>query len=253
VIPLHDNVPTRRRAVVTIALILVNVLVFVFLELHAPIRVLPSTAGPVRVDGQTAVTAEFGFVPCELSSTCPHGPNRVEFQHGVIVTFPNQPVAATIVTAMFLHGGWAHLLGNMLFLWIFGNNVEDRLGHVRFLAFYLIGGVLASLVQFAVYHSSDVPTIGASGAIAAVLGGYLMLYPRAFVITYIPPIFFIPLPAILFLVIWFVLQVLDASSGTVGSAGGVAYFAHIGGFAFGLLTVRWWAQPQPRPPTPMYG
>ena len=252
-IPLHDNVPTRRRAVVTMALILVNVLVFVLLELHAPTRVLPSSAGPVRVDGQTAVTAEYGFVPCELSNTCPFGPDRVEFNRHVMVRFPHQPVAATIITAMFLHGGWAHLLGNMLFLWIFGNNVEDRLGHLRFLAFYLIGGVLAALVQFAFYRTSDVPTIGASGAIAAVLGGYLMLFPRAFVITYIPPIFFIPLPAILFLVIWFVLQVLDASSGTVGSSGGVAYFAHIGGFAFGLLTVRWWAQPQPRPPAPMYG
>jgi membrane associated rhomboid family serine protease len=179
VIPLHDNVPTRTRAVVTIALILINTLVFVGLELRAPTRVLPSNVGPARVQGETAVTAEWGFVPCELSNRCPHGPNRVEFSHGVIVRFPNQPVALTILTAMFLHGGWAHLLGNMLFLWIFGNNIEDRLGHLRFLAFYLIGGVLASLVQFAVHPSSDVPTIGASGAIAAVLGGYQVLYRRS--------------------------------------------------------------------------
>jgi rhomboid family protein len=262
VIPLHDNVPTRRRAVVTMALILINVAVFVGFELRAPVRVLPSSVGPARVDGQTAVTAEYGFVPCELANRCPHGPDRVAFtrtvpgftplQSVVVVRVPHVPVAETMVTSMFLHGGWAHLLGNMLFLWIFGNNVEDRLGRIRFALFYLVGGLLAAGLQFAAGPSSAVPTIGASGAIAAVLGGYLLLYPRAFVITYIPPFFFLPLPAILFLAGWFLFQILAASSAQVGSGGGVAYFAHIGGFVFGLLTVRWWARPLP-PEAPGYG
>ena len=138
----------------------------------------------------------------------------------------------------------------MLFLWIFGNNIEDRVGRRRFLIFYLLGGLAASALQIAAGPSSDVPNIGASGAIAAVLGGYLLLYPTAAVITYIPPFFFFPLPAVFFLVGWFALQILAASSVQVGSAGGgVAYFAHIGGFAFGLLTIRWWVRKnEPRPP-----
>ena len=248
-IPLHDNVRTSRRPVLTVALILINVLVFVGFELHAPTRRLPSSVGTVRVDGESAVTAEYGFVPCELASRCPHGNDRVSFGR-VVVRVPHRPVLLTVVTAMFLHGGWYHLLGNMLFLWIFGNNVEDRLGRWRFLVFYLLGGFVAAGVQFLSDPSSAVPTIGASGAIAAVLGGYLVLYPKAFVITYIPPFFLLPLPAVLFLAGWFLLQILDVSAATVGTSGGVAYFAHIGGFAFGLLTVRRWAQP-PRPPRPI--
>lgn len=245
-IPLHDNVPTSRRPVLTVALILINVLVFVAFELHAPTRVLPSSIGRVPVNGESAVTAEYGFVPCELASRCPHGNDRVAFGRGVVVHVPHRPVLLTVVTAMFLHGSWWHLLGNMLFLWIFGNNVEDRLGRVRFLIFYLLGGLVAAGVQFASAPSSAVPTIGASGAIAAVLGGYLLLYPKAFVITYIPPFFLLPLPAVLVLAGWFVLQILDVSATTVGTSGGVAYFAHIGGFIFGLLTVRRWARP-PQP------
>jgi membrane associated rhomboid family serine protease len=251
VIPLRDNVPTSRRPVLTIALILINVLAFVGFELNAPAKVLPSSVGAVRVDGESAVTAEYGFVPCELASRCARGNDRVAFGHGVVVRVPHRPVLVTVVTAMFLHGGWYHLLGNMLFLWIFGNNVEDRLGRPRFLIFYFLGGLVASGVQFLSDPSSAVPSIGASGAIAAVLGGYLLLYPKAFVITYIPPFFFLPLPAVLFLAGWFVLQILDVSAASVGTSGGVAYFAHIGGFAFGLLTVRRWARPSgPVQPAP---
>jgi membrane associated rhomboid family serine protease len=151
------------------------------------------------------------------------------------------PVLASVLTAMFMHGSWEHVLGNVLFLWIFGNNIEDRVGRRRFLIFYLLGGLAAAALQFATGPNSDVPNIGASGAIAAVLGGYLVLYPRAAVITYIPPIFFFPLPAVLFLIGWIVLQIYSASAVQVGSAGGgVAYYAHIGGFVFGLLTIRWW-------------
>jgi membrane associated rhomboid family serine protease len=212
VIPLHDNVPTRRRPVVTIALIAINIAIFL-VEVYGPVQHLPTTHGKVfRVD---------------------LGANAPFIVHHV-------PVLLTIFTAMFLHGGWAHVGFNMLFLWIFGNNVEDRLGRPRFLIFYLLGGVAAIGLQWLASRGSDVPTIGASGAIAAVLAGYLVLYPRAMVITligWIP----VPLPAMLFLVVWILLQVVGASAGmgSVGSeAGGVAYFAHVGGFAFGLLTVK---------------
>ncbi len=246
-IPLHDNQPTRRFPVLTVALIVINLVVFVAGELNAPTQLLHTNRGPARVDGMSAVTAEYGFVPCELVSRCDHGPDRVDFGGNIIVHVHHVPVLETVLTGMFLHGGWMHVLGNMLFLWIFGNNVEDRIGRLGFLPFYLLGGLVAAGLQLLSDPSSAVPTIGASGAIAAVLGAYLVLYPRAFVVTYIPPFFFLPLPAILFLIVWFGFQLLDASSAHVGSGGGVAYFAHIGGFVFGALTIRRWVRP-PRAP-----
>jgi membrane associated rhomboid family serine protease len=258
-IPLKDNVPTRRRPILTIALIVANLVIFVWAE-QAPSQTLPTTLGrPISVSGFTAVTAEYGFVPCEVRGTCPHGQDAILLGTDaqgdlVFARVHHVPVLASVVTAMFMHGSWAHVLGNMLFLWIFGNNIEDRVGRRRFLAFYLLGGLAAAALQFAMGPSSDVPNIGASGAIAAVLGGYLVLYPRAFVITYIPPVFFVPLPAILFLLIWFGLQIAAAGSVQVGSAGGgVAYYAHIGGFAFGLLTIRWWVQQRRTPPAAWAG
>ncbi|MDX6546790.1 MAG: hypothetical protein QOG33_340 [Gaiellales bacterium] len=232
--------PTRSRPVVTIALIAINLLVFVF-ELTAPVQHLPTTNHKVyRIKGQSAITAEFGFVPCELLSSCPLGDDTVDFGANADIIVHHVPVLVTVLTSMFLHGGWAHLGFNMLFLWIFGNNVEDRLGRPRFIAFYLLGGVAASALQWFFDRSSEVPTIGASGAIAAVLAGYLLLYPRAVVITligWIP----VPLPAMLFLVFWIALQVLGAWQGfgeVGGGSGGVAYFAHVGGFIFGLSAVR---------------
>ncbi len=145
---------------------------------------------------------------------------------------------------MFMHGGLLHLGGNMLFLWVFGNNIEDALGRVKFVAFYLLGGLAALALQVAVDPNSAVPTIGASGAIAAVLGGYLVLYPRARVWTFIGFIV-LPIPALFVLGFWFVQQIAFGYLGFMdpgaGDAGGVAYFAHIGGFVFGLATVRWWA------------
>ncbi|MDX6643800.1 MAG: hypothetical protein QOD76_1762 [Solirubrobacteraceae bacterium] len=239
-IPLRDNVPTRSRPVMTIALIAINVIVFVF-ELTAPVQRLPTTNGKVfPVQGESAITAEFGFVPCELLQSCALGDDTVDFGANADIIVHHVPVLVTVFTAMFLHGGWAHLGFNMLFLWIFGNNVEDRLGRLRFVGFYLLGGVSASALQWFFDRSSDVPTIGASGAIAAVLAGYLLLYPRAVVITlvgWIP----VPLPAMLFLVFWIALQVLGAWQGfgeVGGGSGGVAYFAHVGGFVFGLAAVR---------------
>jgi membrane associated rhomboid family serine protease len=241
VIPLRDNIPTRSRPVVTIALIAINVLVFLF-ELTAPAQHLPTTNQRVYlVQGQTAIQYEYGFVPCELAGDCPLGDDTVDVGGRANIIVHHVPVLLTVLTSMFLHGGWAHLGFNMLFLWIFGNNVEDRLGRPRFAAFYLLGGVAAIALQWAFDRSSDLPTIGASGAIAAVLAGYLLLYPRAVVVTlvgWIP----VPLPAMLFLVIWIGLQVLGAAAGFSqaggGSEGGVAYFAHVGGFVFGLAAVR---------------
>jgi membrane associated rhomboid family serine protease len=245
VIPLHDSIPTGRRPVVVLTLIAINVAVFLF-ELAAPTRLMPTTDGHAyKVEGQTAVTAEYGFVPCEVEHRCPIGNDRIDLGATAPFEVPHRPLLVTVFTSMFLHGGWAHLLFNMLFLWIFGNNVEDRLGRLRFLAFYLLGGAAALALQFIADPTSDLPTIGASGAIAAVLGGYLVLFPRAVVITligWIP----VPLPAMLFLLIWIGLQALGAAAGLsiVGGGAGdnVAYFAHLGGFVFGLATVRWFAR-----------
>ena len=239
-IPLYDTVPAKRRPVLTIALIAINVLVFL-VEIGAPAQELRSVNGhEYRVQGETAIVGAYGFVPCEVLSTCPLGNDTGDVGGRVPVHYHHVPLALTILTSMFLHGGWAHIGFNMLFLWIFGNNVEDRLGRIRFLGFYLLGGAAAILVQWLADRSSDVPTIGASGAIAAVLGAYLVLFPRAFVVTlvgWIP----LPIPAMLFLLIWIVLQGLGALSGfhqLSGGGGGVAYFAHLGGFAFGVATVR---------------
>ncbi|HEY3764319.1 MAG TPA: rhomboid family intramembrane serine protease [Gaiellales bacterium] len=253
-IPLHDNVPTRHLPILTVALIVINLAVFVWAE-HAPAERLPTNLGiPVKVSGFTAVTAEYGFVPCEIESRCAHGDDEIllgqdQLGRPVYGHVHHIPVLASVFTAMFMHGSWEHVLGNMLFLWIFGNNIEDRVGRRRYLIFYALGGLAASLLQFLSGPTSDLPNIGASGAIAAVLGGYLVLYPKAAVITYIPPIFLIPLPAVLFLIGWILLQVYSASSSQVGG-GGVAYYAHIGGFAFGLLTIRWWVGRNERRPTP---
>jgi rhomboid family protein len=150
----------------------------------------------------------------------------------------------TALSSMFMHGSLLHIGGNMLFLWIFGNNVEDAMGPVRFIVFYLLGGVAALALQTAVDPSAPVPSIGASGAVAAVLGGYLLLYPRAKVLTLVFLFVFfafVELPALLFLVIWFAQQAIfglaDLTNPT-GGAGGVAYFAHIGGFVFGLAAIK---------------
>jgi membrane associated rhomboid family serine protease len=156
----------------------------------------------------------------------------------------------TLFASMFMHGGWVHIVGNMLFLWIFGNNVEDRMGRLRYAIFYLVCGVLAGLTQLATDISSGIPNVGASGAIAGVLGAYLLLYPRARVLTAITLVIFfaiVEVPAILLLGAWFLLQVLGGAAGLVDTGqGGVAYFAHVGGFAAGLLLV--WPLIAGRPP-----
>jgi membrane associated rhomboid family serine protease len=263
-LPLKDNIPTRVFPIVTVVIILINVVVYFGLE-----------KGGLSDVGNHQFVAHYAFVPYELShpnKLCGEraqvGPTRqvVDAGNGILcegkverftttggqqvrervrrVVDRNQPsVFLTIFTAMFMHGSLLHIGGNMLFLWIFGNNIEDSMGRLKFVFFYLLGGLVASVAQFAIGTSSATPTLGASGAIAAVLGAYALLYPRARVVTLIFIIFFVTLlelPALLVLGGWFLLQLIDASSQPF-SGGGVAYFAHIGGFLFGLITIKLFA------------
>jgi membrane associated rhomboid family serine protease len=218
VIPLRDANPTRRTPVVTLALIAACFVVFAY-EL--------GRLGSGGMDALDAFATEWGIVPAEISSAWASGTNL-------------GGEGLTLITSQFLHGGWLHLLGNMLFLWIFGNNVEDRLGRIRFLVFYLVGGTVAGLTQVGINPESPIPTIGASGAIAATLGAYLVLFPRARITSLVFLGFFyqlIDVPAVVVLVFWFLLQLIDgiASLGVTDASGGVAFFAHIGGFVFGAL------------------
>ena len=245
--PLKDNIPTDRFPVVTVAIIVANVIVYFFLQRH----VGSGLSGLNTVSDSN--TVHWGAIPYEIThpgkqcDLVAQGAGEVacQGQPGVSGTPSSQP--ATIVTAfsaMFMHGGLLHIGGNMLFLWIFGNNVEDSMGRVKFVLFYLIGGLCALALQIIVGPSSQVPTLGASGAIAAVLGGYIIIFPRARVVTVIFIIFFftiIELPALVVLGIWFVEQAVmgyyDLAQPS-GGGGGVAYFAHVGGFVFGLAAIR---------------
>jgi membrane associated rhomboid family serine protease len=216
VIPLYDQNPTRRLPVVTFVLIGVNAAVFIF-ELLLP------RAG-LTLDG---FYARAGMIPYELA-------HRVDIPPSGLV-----PWWATPFTAMFMHGGWLHIIFNMLYLWIFGNNVEDLLGKARFVAFYLLCGLAAAFTQVIVDVDSTTPVIGASGAVAGVLGAYILVWPRARVTTLIVLGFFFPvvlLPAWVLLVAWFVLQAVQGVLSLRGETD-VAYFAHVGGFIAGMLTV----------------
>jgi len=219
VIPLRDANPVRRAPVVTIGLIIACVAVFAY-ELGTQ-----STGGDPALE---VLFRQYGLVPADLTAAL--GGGQTDRALGEVLTIP---------TSMFLHGGWLHLIGNMLYLWIFGNNIEDRLGRARFLAFYLVGGFAAAFTQVLIAPHSSVPVIGASGAIAAVLGAYLVLFPRARVLSLVFLGFFYQLlevPALIVLGLWFLLQLIDglASLGVESSAGGVALFEHIGGFIVGV-------------------
>jgi membrane associated rhomboid family serine protease len=215
--PLKDNVPTRSFPIVTVALIATNFAVWIFYQ-------LPNLNRSV---------VEYAYQPCEVAASCPPG---TAVGHGWFVT---------AFTSMFMHGSWLHIIGNMLFLWIFGNNVEDSIGRVRFLVFYLASGLAAIAAQTVVTlwlgtnDAAAVPTLGASGAVSGVLGAYLVLLPTASVLTLIFVVL-IEVPAFLFLGFWFAFQLWEGGFSVVHpqAGGGVAFFAHIGGFAFGVLTVR---------------
>jgi membrane associated rhomboid family serine protease len=237
--PLRDNIPTDSFPIVTVALIVANVLAYFFFQKGGI-----SLGDPSSRDFACNLY-EYGTIPREVT----HPDFHVQVQGCETFTAPTW---LTLFTSMFMHGGLLHLGGNMLFLWIFGNNVEDSMGPVKFVLFYLLGGLAADAGQILFSINSTTPSIGASGAVAGVLGGYLLLFPRARVVTLVFIIFFftiLELPAIFFLGIWIIQQALFAYFDLVqpaGSEGGVAYFAHIGGFVFGLLCIRLFASERRR-------
>jgi membrane associated rhomboid family serine protease len=225
--PLKDNVPTRSFPIVTLTLIAINAAVWIFYQ-------LPDLDGSV---------VELAYQPCEVTSSCPPG---APIGEGWEVTW---------LTSMFMHGSWLHLIGNMVFLWVFGNNVEDAMGRIRFLLFYLLAGIAATALQTVVTlwmgTSADaaVPNLGASGAVSGVLGAYLVLLPNASVLTLVF-FFLLEVPAGLFLGFWFLFQLWEGGFSLVNpqESGGVAFFAHIGGFVFGAATVRLWIKRPPLQP-----
>jgi membrane associated rhomboid family serine protease len=234
VIPIRDENPTVRRAIVTILLIVVNIAIYFGIQL------------PKQGDANAEALFEYRWsgVPCELRTGKPVlfvpdetiAPNACTVSVSGIAApqrgFPNKNVWLAVLFSMFLHASILHVLGNMLFLWIFGNNVEDQLGHVAFAVLYLVGGIVASLVHIAGNLDSAAPFLGASGAIAVVMGAYIVWFPRARVLTLVPIVLIfwpVRLPAIVVLGFWFVLQFLTQSSS------GIATLAHIGGFVFGML------------------
>jgi membrane associated rhomboid family serine protease len=261
VIPIKDNIPTDRFPFVTAALIVINFVAYYLAIRHGGSFV----SGP-----DTHEVVKYGAIPYALTHPGKHcGLVQVisgaaivcQGQHGVTGTPPGTiPSWETIFTAMFMHASILHIGGNMLFLWIFGNNVEDAMGPIKYLAFYLLGGIAALALQVAISPDSAVPTLGASGAIAAVLGAYIVLYPRARVLTLVLIVFLftvIEVPAWVMLGIWFAEQAAFGAANLTnptGGGGGIAYFAHVGGFIFGLLAVRVLATRRKRvpPPQPVY-
>ncbi len=242
--PLKDDIPTRRFPVLTVAIIAINVVMFFAFQ--------GAYFGSDAEFNERVV--EYGAIPYEVTHPGDEcgvagGQLACEGQPGVTGEAPDQPSTwLTILTSMFMHGGLLHLAGNMLFLWVFGNNIEDSMGKARFVAFYLGGGVAALAAQTLFQPDAAIPTIGASGAVAAVLGGYALLYPRARVVTLVFIVIFftiLQLPALLVLGLWFALQAFYGLSEVVqpvgGGGGGVAYFAHIGGFVFGLVLIKLFA------------
>jgi membrane associated rhomboid family serine protease len=266
-LPLKDNIRLARFPIVTVALVAINVIVYLLEIRHG---------GSFFGGPSDSVTVHYGAIPYELTHPGKHcdvvtvgaeGARTVACQgmSGVSGTPPSQLATwQTVVTSMFMHGSILHIFGNMLFLAIFGPNVEDATGRLRFLAFYLLGGIAALAAQVLVDPSSTGPTLGASGAIAAVLGGYLLLYPRARVLTLVLIVFFatvVEVPAILLLIFWFLQNLVLGAVGLASpiGGGGVAYFAHIGGFVFGLALIklfvsrdRRWAKGSQTPPRAVY-
>jgi membrane associated rhomboid family serine protease len=276
-IPFKDNIPTSRFPIVTVLLIAANIAAFVWqLTVPGDEYASPQTR-ELGLSERDQDAVEFGAIPFRLmhpGAECAVGvtPRAGTMSRAAVVcedtpeyrdaerlsdngAAPLVPMDApgwwaTVFTSMFMHAGLLHLGGNMLFLWVFGNNVEDSMGRLRFLLFYLLAGIVAVYSEALLAPSSTLPTIGASGAVSGVLGGYILLYPRARILTMIIIIFFftfIEIPALIMLGIWFALQALpafaDLATPDLGDgAGGVAYLAHVGGFIFGLATIKLFAK-----------
>jgi membrane associated rhomboid family serine protease len=218
-IPLHDDNPTERTPAVTIACIAACILVFLY-----------QASLPVGPD--SAFVFQYGAIPALLFG-----------QAGLPEMSVTIPAYATLITSMFLHGGWMHLIGNMLYLWVFGNNIEDVMGHVRYVAFYLSCGILAALSHALTDPSSPVPMVGASGAISGVLGAYVLLFPRARVLVMMPGLGTTRVAAGVVLGMWFVMQLLSGGMSLSSKGGGVAFFAHIGGFLAGMALIGLFKRP----------
>jgi membrane associated rhomboid family serine protease len=264
--PIKDNIPLARVPLVTIALVVVNVIAYLLEIRHG---------GSFFGGPSDAVAVHWGAIPYELTHAGRHcdlaSVVQGETRFDTVLCQPHIPKGTglpasqpatweTLFTGMFLHGSFLHIFGNMVFLAIFGPTVEDATTRPRYLAFYLLGGLVALGAQVAVGPGSTTPTLGASGAIAAVLGGYILLYPRARVLTLVFIVFFVTIievPAFLLLGFWFLEQLYAGAQGLAGPVGGgegIAYFAHVGGFAFGLLTIRLLVRRrgESRPPSPSW-
>jgi membrane associated rhomboid family serine protease len=245
VFPIKDNIPTDRFPLVTAMLILANVVLYLLAIRHGG----SFFSGPSEQE-----LVKYGAIPYAIAHPGKHCGLATVANFTTTVACQGQPGVSgtptgflatweTVFSSMFMHASFLHIGGNMLFLWIFGNNVEDSMGRVKYLLFYLLGGIAALALQVVVDPNSSGPTIGASGAIAAVLGGYIVLYPKARVLTLVFIIFLftvIELPAIVMLGIWFAEQAVFGATGLTNPAGGggVAYFAHVGGFVFGALVIK---------------
>ena len=230
-IPISDDNPTLRTPVVTYALLATLLVVWML-----------GQGGGFETYQLIASVCNYGMVPGELTGGAPLG-LAIPMAPGVACVVDDEAKnVLTPLTSMFLHGGWGHLLGNALYLWVFGNNVEDSMGRGRFLGFYLLCGLAAAATHVLLEQASPVPTVGASGAISGVLGGYLLLYPKVRVRTYFPPIFLFRVPAWLILILWFGQQVLTGlpqlSQMRPDASAGVAVWAHVGGFVAGVILVR---------------
>jgi membrane associated rhomboid family serine protease len=226
--PYHDENRTQRPALVTFALIAANAAMWFFVQGAGLSMALPRSI------------CELGLIPGELTGSVPPGTAFPMGDGLTCLTDPGRQVSH-LVTSMFLHGSWMHILGNMWFLWIFGNNVEDSMGRVRFLIFYLVSGLAAAFGQTFTNPASAIPMVGASGAISGVMGGYLILYPRVRVWCVVPIGFFITtvaLPAWTMLFYWLAIQLLGGLANMAREGGGVAFWAHVGGFVAGLVLVK---------------
>jgi membrane associated rhomboid family serine protease len=224
-IPLRDDNPTEIFPLITMLIIAICVAVWVWVE-----------GAGTNMDALAGSICALGAIPAEITGARLGG--EIELGPQLVCTLGGLRWGA-LFTSMFLHGSWMHLIGNMWFLWIFGNNVEDSMGHLRFVVFYVLSGLVAAGAHVVSAPTSAVPTVGASGAISAIMGAYALLYPRARVMTLIPIFFFIrivPLPAWMMLGYWFLIQILSAGVDGPGG-GGVAFWAHIGGFVAGLLLI----------------
>ncbi len=238
-IPLSDNLPTLRRPVVTYTILAIMWLVWLLVE-----------RGGLNLYAMLAAVCDYGMVPGELTGRAPVGQGVPLGENLACVVDDHQINWLTPVTSMFLHGSWMHIIGNSLFLWVFGNNVEDSMGHVRYLVFYLACGLAAAAAHIIVGPASPIPTVGASGAISGVLGAYLLLYPRAKInmLFFFVFIFVRPIPAFLVLLWWFAVQVLSGLPELMQVrpevSGGVAVWAHVGGFVAGVILIKLFSDPR---------